>query len=187
MTDSYSIYSAGWSLNPSGWVTALLFAATVLGLPIWYIAAATLAVRESSMDKPNRVPHLYGYTVCLITLLIALFSTASLIDKTFERANPLQGDGRPFGVPLTSFEAYKTQRTAFPSFTRDGDTKPDTASEETLKTRYESLVADRLTSVRYETSKAFVTQGIMLVLAVLLFRFHWRWVRRLNGHDSTAG
>jgi hypothetical protein len=173
-------------LYPTGLATGLALAAAVLGLPIWYVTAATLTLSERAMDRPNRVPHLYGYTVCLITLLIALFSIGSLIDKAFERANPLQGEPRPFGVPLSSFEAYKAQRNSF-SFPRDGDTKPDTASEETLKARYDGLVADRLATVRYETSKAFVSQGILLVLSVLLFRFHWHWVRRLNGSAPVAG
>jgi len=85
-------------------------------------------------------------------------------------------------MTLTSFEAYKAtyQRERM---MRDpsGAAQPDTVSEATLRRRYDALVADRIATTRYRTSKAFVTNGVLLLISVGLFFYHWRWVRRLNG------
>jgi hypothetical protein len=186
MTQAYTTIGSGWDLSDGGWMPVVgAFLSSIL-LAVWYVTGTVLVFRESSVDKPNRVPHLYGYTVCLVALLISLMSVASLLDNGFKRAYPLQAGDR-FGQSLSSFEAYKAKRGSFPSFGLDAKSTPDTASDETLRVRYDALVADQLASTRYETSKSFVTQGVMLILAIGLFRFHWRWVRRLNGNGSAAG
>lgn len=77
--------------NVIGAATGLL-----LFLPglIWLLLGLYLTLRESPVDKPNRVAQFYGYTVCLIALILVLTSVSSLLDNAFERANPLQGRAR---------------------------------------------------------------------------------------------
>jgi len=125
------------------------------------------------MDKPNRTAQLYGYTVCLVALIVGLISLTAILNALFERANPLQADR--YGGALSSFEAYKATRP-----TGDG-TRADTVPEATLRQRYDALIADRIVTTRYRTGKTLMTQGILLLVAIGLFGFHWRWVRRLNG------
>jgi hypothetical protein len=175
----------GWGMSSSSMSLILALVFSVLLLGVWYITGSILVLRERSVEKPNRVPQLYGYTVCLVALLLGLMSAGSLLDSAFERAYPLQG-GDLFGQSLSSFEAFKAKRAVYPTFGRDAASPADTASEQTLRVRYDALVADRLASVRFETSKSFVTHGVLLVLALALFRFHWRWVRRLNGAAPDA-
>ena len=148
---------------------------------IWFVVATTLALRGTDVDKPNRMAQLYGYTVCLITLVVSLVSISSMLDAAFDRANPLQSE---FGMSasLTSFEAYKaTYKINRPPWQRDADAGPDTTSEATLRQQYDAVVADRVASTAYRTSKSLTTSGILLLISMGLFAFHWRWVRRLNG------
>jgi hypothetical protein len=155
----------------------------LLGL-LWLILGATFALQGDDVDKPNRVPQLYGYTICLIALVVSLITISSLLDAAFERANPLQS-AFGFGVALTSFEAYRaTYRREREMFDRNAPAQPDTISEVMLRRRYDALVADRIATTRYSTSKTFTTSGVLLLISLGLFAFHWRWVRRLN---STAG
>jgi hypothetical protein len=42
-------------------------------------------------------------------------------------------------------------------------------------------VSDRLAHVRYDTSKSLVTNALLLLVAIVLFVLHWRWLRRMNG------
>jgi hypothetical protein len=172
----------GW--GPFPFYLSALPAALLLTL--WLILGAYLALGDDSVDKPSRVAQLYGYSVCLITLLLALVSFSGLVDAAFERANPLQSGDYPFGVSLTSFDAYKAQRGAPRPFPAELGSAPDTASEATLRAQYDGLVADRRASVRYRTSKAYVTRGMLLLIAIALFAFHWRWVRRLNGAGAAG-
>jgi len=188
MTDTYfqinSGFGAGWGFFP------ILFSTlpAILLLIFWLFVGGALVMRENAVDKPNRVAQLYGYTVCLIALVLALISIAGLLDSAFERGHPLQGGDFPFGVSLTSFEAFKARRGSVSPFEREAQATPDTVSESTLRARYDALVAERLESVRYRTSKELVSKGLLLLISLTLFGFHWRWVRRLNGAPgATAG
>lgn len=138
------------------------------------------------MDKPSRIAQVYGYTVCLVALVVAIISVPMLVNACFDRANPLQSQSG-FGVSLTSFETYKAtyQRERIPS--PGAGAAADSASDDTLRRRYDALVADRLAATRYRTSKALFTASLLLLLAVGLFGFHWRWVKRFaNGAAGSA-
>ncbi len=159
--------------------STLPFIALFLLLLAWFIIGIALVLRETSVEKPNRIPQFYGYTVCLISLVIGLVSVSGLIDSAFERMNPLQSE-YPFGQSLSSFAVFQATRATTALYGRESPAPPDTASEVTLRARYDALVVDRIISVRYASSKAFVTQGLFLLFAVGLFGYHWRWMRRLS-------
>lgn len=122
----------------------------------------------------NRIKQLYGYSVCLITLIVALFSAQS----TLEAFLNLNGESNSFGTRISaSFDAYLAQnpRTLVPP---NGDTPRDTASVETLRRRWEALREDQLADARAQASRSLASSGLLLVLAVGAFAFHWNWLRR---------
>ncbi len=170
--------------SPFGVIATLLL---ILLVVLWFIIASAAALRGDSVDKPSRMPQMYGYTVCIIAVILILTTTSSLIDAAFDRAHPLQEE-HSFGASLTSFEAYKAtyQRDRL-AFDRTATAQPDTASEETLRRRYDALVADRLATTLYRTTRTFVTSGLLLVIALGLFVVHWRWLGRLHTPAVTAG
>ena len=111
---------------------------------LWFGVAASVALKGETMDRQNRIAQLYGYTVCLIALIVALVTTASLLNTAIDRANPLQTE-YSFGASLTSFEAYRaTYQRERTMMNRSEAATPDTSSEATLRSRYDALVADRL-------------------------------------------
>ena len=66
------------------------------------------------MEKQNRVAQIYGYAVCLVTVVTFLISLSSLVDAVFSLSAPLRAGGRygpveRFSGPLdlASFEGYK--------------------------------------------------------------------------------
>lgn len=107
----------------------------------WFFMAATLVFRGDNVEKPNRMAQFYGYSVCLIAIIVGLFTVSSLIGTSFERAHP----------------------------------------DAALHAQYNGLVQDRIAHVRYNSSKTLVTSGLLLLIAVVLFGLHWRWLRRTNG------
>ena len=162
------------------WVLPLLLIGAV------WLAVAVIVHKGEDVDRPNRMAHLYGYTVCLISLVIALITLSSILNAAFDRANPLQSES-PFGASLTSFESYKaTYRREQAVFDRAEGAKPDTLSDASLRARYDALVRDRIASTRYRTGKSITIGLIFLVLSVVLFLTNWRWVRRLNGSQRAA-
>jgi hypothetical protein len=54
----------------------------------------------------------------------------------------------------------------------------DTLSDSQVQSRYETLRADRLSEQRFKAIKGLITNAIMLVIALALFGWHWRWLRR---------
>jgi len=178
---SESIVFEGGPLWPN-----LVWALPLLLIGAVWLAVAVIVHKGEDVDRPNRMAHLYGYTVCLISLVIALITLSSILNAAFDRANPLQSES-PFGASLTSFESYKaTYRREQAVFDRAEGAKPDTLSDTSLRTRYDALVRDRIASTRYRTGKSITIGLIFLVLSVVLFLTNWRWVRRLNGSQRAA-
>ena len=168
------------------WWTFFFGAGPVLLLgAAWLFMAATLVFRGNDVDKPNRMAQFYGYSVCLVSIIVALLSAVSIIDSAFERANPLQSEFG-FGASLVSFESYRaTQRREQAMFERTGAARPDTMSEAALRRQYDALVTDRVATVRYRTAKSFVTGTFALLIATVLFVLHWRWVGRRDHRAAT--
>ncbi|MGD0990915.1 MAG: hypothetical protein ABR998_00405 [Gemmatimonadales bacterium] len=132
------------------------------------------------MEKSNRVPQIYGYTVCVIAVVTFLICATVVVNNVFDLANPLQAG---FGATLSSFEAYQADQ--HPSAV-GAQARPDTTSEATLRRRYEALRTDHIARVRFQAWKAIVTSGLLLLISVVLFVWHWRWMKRL-GAAAEAG
>jgi len=146
------------------------------------------------MNGSTRVPEVYGYTVCLIAVVVALISVSGLLDAAFTIADPLDGDSSGAfremsqAISLRSLDAFRTSATKTSTgayifrhqvYGGNGVTAiADTLTDAQVQARYETLRADRLSVQRFKAIKGFVTNTIMLVFALALFAWHWRWLRR---------
>ncbi len=167
----------GFSSESSGFSLLGIALILVVGA-LWFVIAASVALKGDSMDRSNRMAQLYGYTVCLVAVIVALSSIASLLSAAIDRANPLQAE-YSYGASFSSLEAYRA--TYHRDRTNTGGLEParvDTLSDAVLRSRYVALVADRRAATTYRTSKTFVSGGVMLALALALFGGHWRWLRK---------
>ncbi len=78
----------------------------IMVLVVVIVAAVASAARGGGVDKPNRVPQLYGYAVCLIAVVTFLFSAAAFVSSLVDLSNPLHA-ASGFEPAVSSFEAYK--------------------------------------------------------------------------------
>lgn len=160
---------------PLYWIPLLL-----LGIPLllWLGLASTLA-RRDAVDRPNRIAQWYGYSVCLVAVVVLLVSSSSIVNSLFTLANPMHG-GMEYGPALTSFEAYRAtwQRADFEPVP-PGAQRRAAPTDAELRARYEALRADRVERNRYEAQRSLVSAGLLTLLALALFVFHWRWLQRL--------
>lgn len=161
-------------------VTALAY----LGALAWIVIVVIMALKGNDMERSDRVAQLYGYSVCLIAVVVVLMSISSLIDNLFKVSNPLAAPEFPSYGPqasLRSFEAYKatanpaSDDAGAPALAKVRHTHP---SEAVLRTQYEALRADRLASVRFAALRSITSSLVLLILAAVLFVFHWRWLRQ---------
>jgi hypothetical protein len=135
------------------------------------------------MEKSGRAWQWYGYAVCLTAVITGLICISNLIDHAFNLASPLASDYAEGS--LRSFEAYKAtreQRMAPP----DQRQPADTLSEESLRSRYAALRADRSAERRFRATKGLVTSLVLLIVAAVLFTTHWRWLRRVPETGTSA-
>lgn len=114
----------------------------------------------------------YGYAVCLVAVITFLISSGSLISGILDFSDPLQA-GWPQDRPsLASYEIYKME--VVKSL---GDYEvPD---EKTFRTMYAAAKADKINNVRHRSRQSVVVSSILIVICVILFITHWRWMRKI--------
>ncbi len=151
----------------------------------WVIVGNRYFFEGDTMERPaNRIAQLYGYTVCLIAVIVFLVSVQSIASALLSLHRPLaSSDG--YGMQsLDSFEAYKAtfDEPSGPYVTEEGAAvkKTPMPSDAELRARYEALRAERISSNIYDAQKDITLSGLMLVIAVVLFIVHWRWLRTLS-------
>jgi hypothetical protein len=157
----------------------LLGGLLVVVLAIVWVAGNALSTGNGGIvDRASRVAQLYGYTICLVAVVTALFAVPSIINSLFRLSDPLQAEGT-FEPILSSFDAYKATWERARGFAGREDAKPIVPpSEAELRQGYEALRADRVTRNRFEAARSLVTSTLLLLLALGLFAGHWRWLRR---------
>ncbi|MDQ6886956.1 MAG: hypothetical protein M3068_06635 [Gemmatimonadota bacterium] len=129
------------------------------------------------------VPQLYGYTVCLVTLIWALASAVSLIDNTAYYTAPELRTGSRAGLDEPSVSSFEAFRATYDRSRRFGPPDAqralaDTLSEPVLRRRYEALRADHVHRVRFESAREIVKSILSLIITAAIFVWHWRWLRR---------
>jgi hypothetical protein len=160
--------------NMEWWPLLLLLG--VLGSIGWVIiAAGTVMEKGEGMDRSERIAQLYGYTVCLIAIVVFIASANSFVQSAFEYANPFSGNPWSYGAGqvLTSFDSYK----ATYDLTLPGQKPVPAISDAEMHARYDALRADRISTARFEAVKSMTVSGILIVIAILLFIVHWRWLQ----------
>lgn len=101
--------------------------------------------------------NLYLYLVCLITLVIAIFSTVSLVRNVVELAYPRPDDGFEYAGPAPLAPGER------------GSSETDAHRELRLKANRESQ--------RRESVLGLVGSGTTLLIVAPLYAYHWRKVQ----------
>ncbi len=171
-----------------GTISMLMGPSLILGALIWAGFGTTLAFKDTSMERTSRVAQLYGYTVCLVSLVTLLFTVPSLVDHLFQLDRPLYNtSGFPgFEPSLASFDAYKA---TYDRIGRMGERRDSTAvrpSEEDMRKQYEALRAARLEENEFQAKRQLVRECLLLALAGGLFFSHWRWLRHRSEDPIAA-
>ena len=174
-------YSSDFA-GPFTFVFSILSAIVLIAA--WVILAASRFVQGGVMERPERVPQLYGYTVCLVALLWGIGSLLSLVQNMQSLSAPELRRLETFGFEpsVTSFEAFRATYDQSRRFgMADPNAKVETTPEPELRRRYEALRDDRIHRARLEARQELVRDILSLVIALLLFVFHWRWLKRRAG------
>ena len=151
------------------------------------------------MDRINRfIAQVYGYAVCLITVVVMLISIKGIIDAAFDLSDPLRAEGGygRYG-PLTSFELYKLQarregvalryRGPMPATEVGPRGAADTTmTDADLRKLYDAERETQIGSTKFRATRRLVSGLLFIVLAGVLFAIHWRWLKGITSAPATA-
>jgi hypothetical protein len=133
------------------------------------------------MDQPRWIPQMYGYIVCLIAVITILISLNSIVNNTFEFAEPEMSREVTGEFGGRSLEACRQRwmRTATPPGPERPTAAPtaDVPSDSALLALCAEERTDRIAAVRHRALRSLVTSTLMLLVAGILFAVHWRWLR----------
>jgi hypothetical protein len=162
---------------------SVLWVPLALGLGVAILAGALMAgwaflfaraAGESGMERPNWSTQFYAYSVCIVTLVVFLFSVSSVLTNAMDAAYPLRSRQSYGGASLTSFEAYRATHERGRIVPREPDEPATAPSDDDLRRQYEALREDRIVNARFEFLRALVVNGFLLILSGTLFVAHWR-------------
>jgi len=179
MTRAIQVYGVDSSFGGGTALIIALVAALVMAA-LWAILAGSRLAGGSGAERIDRVPQLYGYTVCLIALIWSLGSVAKIADSAVSLSAPELRPSMEFGfeVSVSSFETFRTSYEASRRMADPQATPLDSIPERELRKRYEVLRADKIRRGVFAARKAIITNTLSLLLALVLFALHWRWLRR---------
>jgi hypothetical protein len=132
------------------------------------------------MEKQNKAPLIYGYAVCLVTVITFIICVAGMVNAIIDLGDPLHAE-RDFSKSpsLASFENYKMD--LLTSSEKELSFVPD---DETLKAMYESAKDDKLQGVKHRAIRNIMVNGLLIVICIIIFWTHWRWMQKLTRVDN---
>jgi hypothetical protein len=135
------------------------------------------------MEKKNKMARVYGYLVCLVTVITFIIAVAGIVESILDLQDPLHSGRYPQNAPsLASYNNYKMDILKAPEKTTASFT-PDDA---TLKAMYDSAKSDWVAKVKHEANRSVIVNSVLIILCVALFLLHWIWLRRLDKAENAT-
>jgi hypothetical protein len=127
------------------------------------------------MEKRSKAPQIYGYAVCLVAVITFIIAITSIIFAVIDLGDPLYASKNYNRASIASFENYKMD--ILKSQAENETWVPDDA---TLKAMYESEKDDRIRRVKHDSMRSLYINGVLILICIILFLTHWRWMRRVS-------
>jgi hypothetical protein len=127
------------------------------------------------MAKIHIIAQIYGYAVCLVTVLAFLFSVPSLLESVIDLTDIQHS--KNYSEKYSSFESYKVNviRDMTTSYECDQEIKAKNVNlpdDQTLLKMYESEKEGSYRNSLHSTKRTVIEKSFFILLSVLLFIFH---------------
>jgi hypothetical protein len=139
----------------------------------------------------SRIQQIYGYLVCLIAIITLLISASSLTNAILDLTRP-EGVGRygEFRGPdgSGSYEEYRLSQLERATAVQEKTGRTDVVLDDsTMRRQYNEQRTLAKASERWLSTKTIVTSSLMIVIALVLFMIHWRWLRSIAKQSNNNG
>lgn len=136
------------------------------------------------MEKNTRIAQIYGYLVCLTAVITFLIAITNLFNAFINLQDPMHAEGYYNGTSnLASFEEYRFEKIRNYQQSGDSTLKASMPDARELRQMFDDQRNNHLLSVRLKNMRTIVTHGVLLLVALILFLIHWRWLRRMALSD----
>lgn len=133
------------------------------------------------MEKKSKAPLIYGYAVCLVAVITFLITVTGIIFAVMDLNDPLYGGKNYNKTSIASFENYKMDM-----LKSQGEKETWSPDDETLRTMYEAEKSDRTKRVIHDSMRSIYINGALIIICIILFFTHWRWMRRAGKNTATV-
>jgi hypothetical protein len=135
------------------------------------------------MEKSQRMPQIYGYIVCLVSVITMIICLSNFIPAIIDLGDPLHS-GPVFASQnspsLASFENYKMD--ILKSNAKEGaeNSQAYLPDDKTIMVMYEAAKSDRIVTATHQSRRTIIVTSIVMIFSIALFITHWMWMRKLS-------
>jgi len=135
------------------------------------------------MSKQNIISQIYGYAVCLTSVLVFIFNMPDIVESISTLSDPFHSV-RASSVLAQSFEEWKInfiKDWSYREYDEGARPKINQAAlpdDAMLRRMFDNERANELQSHIHSARTSLFQKGILVILAVIFFVTHWRWVRQ---------
>lgn len=133
------------------------------------------------MEKRSKAPLVYGYAVCLVAVITFLISMAAIIFAVMDLGDPLYAGNRYNKPSIASFENYKMDMMKTQS-----EKETWIPDDVTLASMFEAEKNDHIRRVEHDSMRNIYINGSLIIICVVLFLTHWRWMRKVGKQLAAA-
>ena len=129
------------------------------------------------MEKKRKPLQIYAIIICVVAVITMIINVSGIVSSIIDRSDPLMAT---WGQnDLASFETYKMDVLK--------EVKQDQAyipSDAEIKSMYEASKTDASNKVIHRSNKDLMTNGIVGIIALVLFISHWMLMKRIDRSES---
>ena len=132
-------------------------------------------------EKSQKIQMVYGYAVCLVTVITFLISVTSMVYALIDLTDPINAH-RTYGKDapsLASFDNYRID--ILKSLNQDHGIELD---DTTLKSMFDAAKTDAIAKVKHNAYRSVIVNSLVLLVCIILFITHWTWIRKLSRKDT---
>jgi hypothetical protein len=138
------------------------------------------------MERSRIVSDIYGYLVCLLSIVVFLAATAGFVNNAFQAVHPTP---HRLAMMHPGMMRRGNMMYRFGTHPRDprsplaspSDAKDNAAAmppwQGTMNLNRAQMRGMFLAQARYEAVRMLVVHLVLMILVLLLFIGHWRWLR----------
>ena len=136
-------------------------------------------------SNKNIGAQIYGYAVCLVAIVTFIMAMTALADALMNISEPQYAHGT-FGssqLSLASFDSYKLDVQRSLQGSGGAIQFPD---DQTLRSMYEAARNEKMASERHQAVKSITISSMLILISIILFFIHWRWMKKISVEPATA-